>query len=238
MTTLPDFLEKIKQKMFLPEIAVYSAVFGVVTAGIILARSNQTAFTDGYVIEDGPVEWLTVAALLCCAGLCFSRAVRGFKAGARLFSLVWFLGAAACVFGTGEELAWGQRLFGYETPRFFLEHNSKLEPSIHCLMVEAGGIDVIYTAFDTGLGIAVFVYLFIFPPLYRNRNGLKAFIDRLAIPVPRKRHSAAFALLYLWILLSGPGRGEVVEFAACWQFFLIMLYPENWSGIGSGAGIR
>ena len=44
---------------------------------------------------------------------------------------IYALGAAALVFAAGEEISWGQRIFGLATPDFLREANSQQELNVH-----------------------------------------------------------------------------------------------------------
>lgn len=76
--------------------------------------------------EDRAVEWLTVCLFLmsAAAGLLSSVGRR------RIFD---GLVALFCLFVAGEEISWGQRLFGYYPTEFFLENNFQQETNLHNL---------------------------------------------------------------------------------------------------------
>jgi len=78
--------------------------------------------------EDRAVEWLTVlgfgiSGILCAAATRLSegRAARLYFTGFTLF----------CVLCVGEEISWGQRLLGFETPPSLAEHNEQKEFNLH-----------------------------------------------------------------------------------------------------------
>ncbi len=91
--------------------------------------------------EDGLIEYLTALCFLISSLLCFTLFVKGrFRDGEyqeryqsyrqRLF----FLLLALVLFcGFGEEISWGQRIFGFGTPELFMEHNVQKEFNIHNL---------------------------------------------------------------------------------------------------------
>ena len=62
-----------------------------------------------WVVEDGVLEWLQVAALVIVLAVCVVRARRS-------RSLVWAGAAVVLVVAVGEELAWGSRLFSVFVP--------------------------------------------------------------------------------------------------------------------------
>ena len=78
------------------------------------------------------LEWATAYAWLA-AGVLFARAAWKDKGAARLVCLLL---ALAAFFAAGEELSWGQRLFGFEPPELFLEENFQQELNLHNLFDE------------------------------------------------------------------------------------------------------
>ena len=113
------------------EKTVFSIVFILVIVGVAMSHSNREWFESFYVREDGPIEWLTVIALLCGAFLCWYRAniLKPFRSNIFIASLI-FLGMLF-LFGAGEEISWGQRIIGVKSPSFFIENNSQMETNFH-----------------------------------------------------------------------------------------------------------
>ena len=102
--------------MQLAERAIYALIVIIISIGVILAQASPKFLENYYLAEDGILEWLTVAILLFCAGLCFRRfyCLRPVRSAHFLLSLI-FIGLAF-IFCAGEELSWGQRIFSIETP--------------------------------------------------------------------------------------------------------------------------
>lgn len=217
------------------EAAVYAGVLGVLAAGVIMSWTAPEMFLNGFVTEDGPVEWLTVPAFLALAFLSGRRALAGRRAGALTFAAFWALAAAACVFAAGEELAWGQRLLKFQPPAFFLEHNSKLETSVHCLVLF--GVDINYPVFEHGLGALLVFYLFVLPPLCARGGKLGPLAEKYAVPLPRGRQSVLFIFFYCLTLLASAGGSEMVELAGAWQFLAIAARPANWDAVKARHGL-
>lgn len=85
--------------------------------------------------EDGPMEYLTVVLLLLAAWLAV-RAMRRPDAGftkAERGLLIAF--AVGLVFLAGEEISWGQRILGIETPEALKQSNVQGEINLHNLTV-------------------------------------------------------------------------------------------------------
>ena len=96
-------------------------------AGVTFAIATPQS---GLIVgEDRLVEWWTVALYAAAGGTLVLRGVRG----RRLFDL---LVGCFCLFVAGEEFSWGQRLFGFQPPAFFLEHNLQQEANLHNMVSE------------------------------------------------------------------------------------------------------
>lgn len=97
----------------------------------VLARS-PTLYAAG-VQEDGWLEWMTFwgFVLAAVAFLLAARRERQTRGG-----LPWFtLGLSLfCLLVALEEISWGQRLFGYRPPTYFLQHNFQQELNVHNLI--------------------------------------------------------------------------------------------------------
>lgn len=102
-----------------------------VTVALSPAPSAQAV--EAALQEDAWVEWSTVFMLFCAAGL-FVRAGVGVLEGEsrdRVSAAVAFALALFCVAFAGEEISWGQRLFGITPSPLFLEHNFQQELNVH-----------------------------------------------------------------------------------------------------------
>lgn len=101
-----------------------------------LTLSGSTV--DTLVEEDGPVEWAGAVGLLAGGGLFLAAGVVALRRGpasgkTRLGAVVLLgVGAALLMLG-GEEISWGQRLFGWGTPEAFSSANAQHETNIHNL---------------------------------------------------------------------------------------------------------
>ena len=168
-----------------------------------------------------------------CGFLCFYRAsiLGPFKNKLFIFSLIGM--GFVFVFGVGEEISWGQRIFQYETPEFFKLYNTQGELNFHNLRFGGGtpgnkGFRVNRIIFGTGLGIGVAIYFLILPLLYRKKESVKRLINKLAIPLPRNYHIIAYLILFGIVqLIPTPKKGEILEFGGCWIFLLMMFEPLN-----------
>ena len=89
--------------------------------------------------EDDWVENLTVVWFLLAGFLLFGTAwmERSF-----FRRCVYILGGMAMVFAAGEEISWGQRIFGFATPDFLMGLNEQKEFTVH--NIANGVFDIIY----------------------------------------------------------------------------------------------
>ena len=78
--------------------------------------------------EDGWAENLTAVCFLLAGLLLFVTAL----VERRFFRCcVYILGGMAMVFAAGEEISWGQRIFGFATPDFLMHLNDQKEFNVH-----------------------------------------------------------------------------------------------------------
>lgn len=98
-------------------------------------------------MEDGPIEWAQFAcyALASVAGV--GVASKRFRAGHPWQALLFAGFAFANFFIAGEEIAWGQRIFGLETPEELRQINHQGEITVH-------NIQIIQNAFNVVLFLA------------------------------------------------------------------------------------
>jgi hypothetical protein len=179
-----------------------------------------------YTVEDGFIEWMTVLPLLLViflSGYRFSVLYRH----RRLPFLLALLGLMLlCFFAAGEELSWGQRFLNRESPAFFRAHNSQKETNLHNLVISGKSIYLII--FSRLLIFVMAFYLVVLPFLYARKPKIKAFINSLAVPIPKLYQIIAFFLVFGLISLCPSGkRAELLEFSSCFLILLIVAYPRN-----------
>lgn len=188
---------------------------------------TDTAYFDNhFAVEDGPVEYGTAFMLLCISLLCFYRLFYLgkskpilWKVGVLAFALVFF-------FGAGEEISWGQRIFGIESSEFFLQNNAQRETNLHNLVV--GGKKVNKIIFSQLLMLAMVVYLLVMPYLFRKKQWVKNLANKFAVPVVKWQHTIAFISCTLLVAINPASRKwEVYELAFGVIFLLIFLAPLN-----------
>lgn len=109
---------------------MYLMLLGWTLAVVRLSATSSPGLLTRVTIEDSLVEWLSVASLGVLS------ACSGYWAGKTKGFLRWLFAALAllALLALGEEISWGQRLFGVESSAFMLEHNQQGENNLHNLM--------------------------------------------------------------------------------------------------------
>lgn len=198
---------------------------------IYLAKFNEPSFRYEFTIEDGFVEWCTVVVLFVTMMVCAKRFWRLRQVRSGLFLTVTALLTLLCLFGAGEEISWGQRIFGIETPDYLKDRNAQGELGLHNLVVEIDGerVKINKLIFGTGLAIALSIYAFIATPLYRRNARVRHFFNHIAAPMPRNYHIIGylFVVATVELLIDSGKRGEMTEFAGSIVFALNVIYPYN-----------
>lgn len=213
--------------MSLLEKALLALAAALAVAGTVVSRAAPGYFADRFVVEDGAVEWLTVVALVASAVLMLGRAWHLRGARPPLFLLVTVMAALVFLFGAGEEISWGQRIFSVETPEWLEARNKQKEMNLHNLVV--GGHSVNKLVFSKLLGVVLLLYLIVLPAICRNNPRWDARIDRLGIPLPRTWHVVVWiaAILLSEFAVGTSKRGELREVLLTLILFVQLLRPLN-----------
>jgi hypothetical protein len=209
---------------------------------VVLNRVNPQDFIERFAVEDGFVEWGTSIALF----IGFIVSIRRFilarhRFGIRGKAILAFI-AFVCLFGAGEEISWGQRVFGIASPESFVERNAQQETNLHNLTFEWRGetIKVNRLVFGRGLTFALVLYLLVLGPLYRYHAGSRRVIDGWAIPIATTTQTIAYIVIVAVVesLIDSPKRGEMTEFGGAIVFLLNVALPLNRHLYGEPAPAR
>lgn len=179
-------------------------------------------FTTRFAREDGIVEYGTAILLFVGAlGLIgLARRVEGLKMA---LLLVY---ALAFIFAAGEEISWGQRIFGIESSEFFLENNRQGETNLHNLVV--GEVHLASAIFGNVLTPILLMYLVVLPLLHGALGWVRRLSDTFAVPVPPLYISGLAVLWTIFVLWIDLNRNwEVYEFAFSVFVCLIFFAPQN-----------
>ena len=198
-------------------------VFGF---GIYFSNTDLIYFDEFYTKEDGYAEYGTALFLFSSSLLLFYRFIKLYKFKKPLWMFGMLSLTLVFLFGTGEEISWGQRIFNVESSEYFLENNAQGETNLHNMVVDGKKINKII--FSQLLTAILIVYLIITPILYRKVAAIKKLADNFAVPIVKWHHTIAF-LLSTAVLTFMPSdrKWELYELAFGVIFFLIFLNPFN-----------
>ncbi len=201
------------------------ATGAAVLYGIVVLWSGDASVGRHWVREDGPVEWVSFGALL--ASMIWSLIVAG-RVETRAARTVWCLIAAALAFGAIEEISYGQRIFGWESPDWFLRYNSQQETNLHNLRF--GDVKLNKLIFGKGIAVFLIAYLVVLPVAWRLSARTRDAVDGWGVPIPRTHHVVCWLIAITSLQLvnySHSREGELVELAGTVAFFLILTRPHN-----------
>lgn len=196
----------------------------VLAVGIYLISPSYFALR--FAAEDGLVEYGTAICLFVACVVLFRNGL-GLRGHAPKLAVgLTFFYAFMFFFGAGEEISWGQRIFGWETSEAMKEINRQDETTIH--NIEIGGVALTKHLFGPVLTITILLYLLVLPFAYPAVARIKQVIDRIALPVPGKRH-AALALIASVIIavIDVERKWEVYELVFGLLVVSIFLMPQN-----------
>jgi hypothetical protein len=123
---LNQYFEEIK---FLKLYILAIAIVIILSYSVYLFFSIEIVSNLG--AEDHFFEWLTFMFFIAAAALFFL----GYLKTKKLFLLIL---AIAMFFGAGEEISWGQRIFGFKTPESINEINVQHEFTLHNITLFQG----------------------------------------------------------------------------------------------------
>lgn len=200
----------------------------ILTVGVYLYSTDFFSLT--YAREDGFVEYGTAIFLFVASMVLLSNARSlksrgmGLAFGCTLFYALLFF------FAAGEEISWGQRIFGWETGETFKEINKQEETNLHNLIVPTpwGDFHLAKTLFGPILTTILLLYLVFLPLLYPRVGWIKRLADRFAVPVPGNRHAVlAVAASLVIAAIDVSRKWEVYELVFSLLATSIFLMPQN-----------
>ena len=198
-------------------------VFGL---GIYFANSDLQYFDEIYTKEDGFVEYSTAFLLFCSGVLLFYRSLKLWKFKKPLWKIGIIGMALVFMFGAGEEISWGQRIFNVESSNYFLENNAQGETNLHNIVVDGKKVNKII--FSQLLTVVLVIYLIITPLLFSKFEAIKRLASTFAVPIVRWHHTIAFIITTgILVFISSDRKWELYELAFGVIFFLIFLNPLN-----------
>jgi hypothetical protein len=225
---IEDFTQLASTPVPKPLMGGLAIIIGVIVYGLFLLHKDQSAFRI-WIREDGLVEWLTFAELLMMSvySIIIFCLLNQFDAG-KPARRVWLFLAFLFFFGAMEEISWGQRIFGIQSPGWFLEHNRQNELNIHNLILY--GVSINRLIFGKILAMIVGVYLLLVPLLYRFSKRWRELLHRWRIPVAQNYQILLMIIVTIVIRLHlGLSKkvDELLELSSCYIIFCILTHPYN-----------
>ena len=205
------------------ELLLIAMVLIHIVIGIVLYFTRLDTFIL-YVEEDRYIENLTALILFVAAFHFLWKAVKSRNKLLRISCAIMFL---LFLFGGGEEISYGQRIFGFDTPDEYAKMNRQGEVTIHNLKIK--GVDINRLIFSTVLYVSAFIYFIGFPLLYRKSRWLRSW-KYFVLPVPKLIHGVVFTLFFLLILVTESdikGCWEIQEFNLVSFLLLSFLFQQN-----------
>lgn len=205
---------------------LYTFTFAHIFIGIVFSFLNPELYYT-YTEEDGYIEYFTAFFLLATSVLCFYKAS---LSGGKLPKLFFYTAFVIFFFGFGEEISWGQRIFGFETPANLEKVNAQKEFNLHNTHLD--GINLNKLIFGKVLYSCVFIYFLGFPILYRLKAWFKELVNKVSLPIPTTIQSLVYMVTFFSILLIREGeKWELQEFSlASFVFFAFLLpYSESYT---------
>jgi len=208
------------------EAACYALLALIVAVGFYLAVTNEPFFRETYVREDGVLENTTAVLFFVIGVICLMRLLRGRGIFPRAFFVTNGIIVVLMFFGAGEEISWGQRIFGIETNEFFAENNRQFETNLHNLTVN--GVNINKLIFGKILTLFLVCFYLILPVAYNKSARVAGLFDRLFIPVPKLHLGLAMLAIGLVInMVPSSKKGELNEVCLGVFFLLTILAPQN-----------
>lgn len=195
---------------------------GVVTA--LLGKEAYKWFTD----EDQVAENLQVLFLTLALVLCFVVMRRIWKAGYRVIALLYLALGLGIFFLTGEEISWGQRIFGWQTSESMRAINKQGETNIH-------NLESVRFVFKW-IVVTIGAFGLFLPLIVVRSKALAPYREVTSLVVPHYTFLPYFAIIFLWKLQANLYRppkkfyfvveqySEVIELVLYIALFLFMVY--------------
>jgi hypothetical protein len=186
MRTKPTFISLLLLLFFLLNIFVVAANF------------IDPVYGHELLEEDRLVENFTALFLLFAAFYVLIMVV-SHKNQQWLPKIMQILLVLALIFMAGEEISWGQRIFGWQTTGIFKADNLQGETNFHNLKVD--GVKLNKWVFTWGLGaIGGFAFL-IAPYLYRISAGFSKFVNKFGATIPQYKQTLLLVISYAFVFI-------------------------------------
>ena len=184
------------------------------------------------ILEDGVLENLTALLLFLGGGFVFYHFFKNKNDKGIWWKIFHVVFGLTLWFGFAEEISWGQRIVGFDTPVFFQKHNKQYEVGIHNLIY--GGFSVNRWIFSFGLSIGIAVYYLFFRLLTGRVAWIGNWTKRLGVPVPKWNQTLLLLASVLLILFIDHGKKWEIFECIFVLVFMITLYEGKEEAFGGG----
>lgn len=194
---------------------------------------TDRAYFDQLVAEDGFFENLTSLFLFLTAlflGYIFFKYQSNHTSTWKIGLWIMIIGL---IFGAGEEISWGQRIFAIDSTDFFKENNAQGETNLHNMVV--GGVKVNKIIFSYLFSAVFGLYFMLSSLLYQKNKRIASLVNKFGIPIPTYIQCILFLVGTAAILsLDHSRKWEIWEFLFAFNIFTIFTHPFNKQEIQRG----
>jgi hypothetical protein len=174
---------------FLAKSKFHFGVIWLLTLLFLILFVANTALYDFLSLEDHFIEYATAVTLAVCGLFLIAAAYKKINKNFWLKAAL-YAGGVIFLIGAMEEISWGQRIFGVDTPEYLLEINDQNELNFH-------NIDKKFFDLLVDRATIIFVFMGTFLILLRQKSILN-------IPAPELPLVCAFAITPFFIQYNNP----------------------------------
>lgn len=209
---------------------IFALPFVIMLIGVIAALLGKEVYKT-FTGEDRVSEYLQVVGWVVAFGLACSILKKAKLIDDRFIITLYAILAVGIIFLIGEEVSWGQRWFGWETPETYREINKQSETNIHNLHGVERTLKFVHTTIGACGTFLPLVML-------RIRKSSPNY-QRWTMLVPHYTLIPFFLTTFLWRLyrnVSVPPRryyfvvaeyAEVMELILALAFVFFLLYQKR-----------
>lgn len=201
-------------------------ILAALATAVAIYLRDPGYFSQTFAMEDGAAEYGTALFLFVASLVLLGHAVSLSRRGRAVAVVLMGLYALMFFAAAGEEISWGQRIFGWDSGEFFRANNKQLETNFHNLVI--GEVHLAKTVFGHILTTALLLYLVVLPLVYTRVGLIRRLADRLVVPVPGLRHAFwAVAASLVIAAIDVNRKWEVYELVFSLLAVSIFLLPQN-----------
>lgn len=207
-------------------VIVYGIIIWFVGYAKAMSMKSHEAFMS-VIREDGWVEYLTFLFLALCAIIFLVNTIKAVKRGDKKQIIFNLFACLVFVFGAGEEISWGQRIFGIQTGDYFMHNNYQGETNLHNLEID--GVDLNRLIFSKLMFVALVGYFIVLPFFTYKTEWVRKKVVEFGVPIPRLHHVVVMLAVNIFIpvFINLKKESELHELALAGIMFLILLNPAK-----------